>query len=187
VLAGCRWRALGSKGALTARFAAVRVRSPTGPTARAMATCAARRSGCSVNGAAAATAILPEQSATGHCAAPARRRHQSALGLRAGASATQAGARCVRGTIVDRPASTCIDGLHRLRLLQHLRLRAATRGNKTLPTSAPLKPRLPEICRALIARLFAPPKPPSRCPHCRKRLRFHSGKVPRWCYVSTKY
>jgi len=45
---------------------------------------------------------------------------------------------------------------------------------KLLLTTASPRPTLPEIRRALIARLFAPPKLLSRCPPCRRRLHPHS-------------
>jgi hypothetical protein len=78
-------------------------------------------------------------------------------------------------------------GLHRHALmtciafayLQHLRLKAAGRG-KNLPLNAPpARPTLPELRRAISGRLFAPPTPPSRCPHCYKRLRLVRQKVPK--------
>jgi hypothetical protein len=63
--------------------------------------------------------------------------------------------------------------------LENLRLKAAAgRGKKAANFAPPPRPTLPEIRRAVIARLFAPPKLPSRCPHCHKRLRLTS-KLPR--------
>ena len=50
--------------------------------------------------------------------------------------------------------------------LQDLRLRTAVRRKKMLLATAPPKQTLPEMRRAVIARLFVPPKLPSRCLHC---------------------
>jgi hypothetical protein len=120
VLDNCRWRRIiwrqGSKGALTARFAALRVgcRRAAQPASRPFA----RRGGLADRRMAQQrrAEILSEQSAARHVAAPPRRQHQSAVGLRAGPSAAQARTRPrgFRGTIVDRAASACAHELHRL-------------------------------------------------------------------------
>ena len=78
-------------------------------------------------------------------------------------------------------------GLHRHALmsciafayLQHRRLRAAGRGKKADPNGPPPQPSLPEIRRAIIARLFASPSIPFRCPHCHRRIAQHPSKVPK--------
>ena len=80
-------------------------------------------------------------------------------------------------------------GLHRHALmtciafayLQHRRLEAAGRGKKVDSNGPPPQPSLPEIRRAIIARLFAPPAIPYRCPHCHRRLPRHASKVPKQC------
>lgn len=83
-------------------------------------------------------------------------------------------------------------GLHRHALmtciacayLQHLRLtehRRTGRGKMTtcLPEPPP-SPSLPAMRRAIIGRLFASLVPPVLCPHCRRRFRLPSDiKVPR--------
>jgi SRSO17 transposase len=78
-------------------------------------------------------------------------------------------------------------GLHRHALmtciafayLQHRRLKAAGRGKKVAPGGPPPQPSLPEIRRAIIAKLFAPPAVPYRCPHCHRRILQHAFKVPK--------
>jgi hypothetical protein len=77
-------------------------------------------------------------------------------------------------------------GLHRHALMtcialaypQHRRLKAAGRGKKAGPDGPP-PPSLPEIRRAIIAKLFAPPAVPYRCPDCHRRISQHASKVPR--------
>jgi hypothetical protein len=63
--------------------------------------------------------------------------------------------------------------------LQHRRLKAAGRGKKVVPNGPPPQPSLPEIRRAIIAKLFAPPAIPYRCPHCHRRILQHASKVPK--------
>src|SRR3954463_10920933 len=78
-------------------------------------------------------------------------------------------------------------GLHRHALmtcigfayLQHRRLKAAGRGQKVGRNGPPPQPSLPEIRRAIIAKLFAPPAIPYRCPHCHRRILQHASKVPK--------
>src|SRR3954462_13155085 len=78
-------------------------------------------------------------------------------------------------------------GLHRHALmtcsafayLQHRRLKPAGRGKKVDGNGPPPQPSLPEIRRAIIAKLFAPPPVPYRCPHCHRRLPQHASNVPR--------
>jgi hypothetical protein len=62
--------------------------------------------------------ILPEQPATADLAARLGRRHQSALGLRVGPPAAQAGTGLapLRGPVLDRPTPTRANDLHGVRL-----------------------------------------------------------------------
>ena len=116
------WRQ-GTKGVLAARFAALRVRVADGPTVReakhlpgdeAWLIGEWRSSGerqFSLSNPPPRTALRTLAATTG-------RDHQGALGLRAGASAAQAGTRPrrFRGKVVDRAASTRAYELHCIRL-----------------------------------------------------------------------
>ncbi len=76
--------------------------------------------------------VLPLQLAHRHADQATGRRHQSALGLRAGPSATQGRARPrpLRGTVMERPAPTRTDVHDRARLPPVTSAQAGQRGEK---------------------------------------------------------
>src|SRR4051812_44320970 len=114
------WRS-GSKGPLSARFAALRVRVADGPRnadntrlpGDGRGHCPGRAGGRMARQ--RREEILPQQPAAADHAAAAGRHRQGALVLRAGASAAQARAwpRRLRGPVLDRPAPARPDDLHR--------------------------------------------------------------------------
>jgi SRSO17 transposase len=128
VLAGLPWRRItwrqGTKGPLTARFAASRIRVGDGATwgnnrhlpGEGREHCS-RRAGRRVAHEWRAQ-VLPQQPAAADLAAGARRRDQGPLGLRAGTPAAQAGTGLgpLRGPVLDRPAPARPDDLHGLRV-----------------------------------------------------------------------
>ena len=113
--------------------------------------------------------VLPVQPAARHSTEAAGLSHQGALGVRAGASATQgrARARSLRGPLLA--------GLHRHALmtliaylfLQHLRLQAA-KGEKKKTGGPPPQPTLPAIRRMLLDHMAHAMR--LRCPICRARF-----------------
>jgi SRSO17 transposase len=116
------WRR-GTKGRLSARFAAVRVRVADGPPQRIRDMGAQHLPGEEVwvigeHRSTGERKILPLQLARRHPAQADRRRHQGALGLRTGASAAQGGTwpRPLRGALMDGPAPARADDDDRLRL-----------------------------------------------------------------------
>src|SRR5206468_353663 len=123
--------------------------------------------------------VLPQQPAAADLTAAAGRRRQGALVLRTGTSAAQAvtWARRLRGPVLDRSASPRLDDLHRLCLSATPAPEGGGSGEKkVVPNGPPPQPSLPEIRRAIIARLFAPPAIPYRCPHCHRRILQHASK-----------
>src|SRR4051795_8949428 len=114
------WRS-GTKGPLSARFAALRVRVADGPRnadntrlpGDGRGHCPRRAGGRMARQ--RREEILPQQPAAADHAAAAGRHRQGALVLRAGASAAQARARSrrLRGPVLDRPAPARPDDLHR--------------------------------------------------------------------------
>lgn len=127
MLETAKWRTVswrrGTKGRLCARFAALRVRVADGPPQRIHDMGAQHLPGEEVWLGAYASLdrraeILPVQLAARHRAEAACRRHQGALGRRAGASATQGRTRPrpFRREILDGPAPTLPDVDDRLRL-----------------------------------------------------------------------
>src|SRR3954452_16397045 len=114
------WRS-GTKGPLSARFAALRVRVADGPRnadntrlpGDGRGHCPRRAGGRMARK--RREEILPQQPAAADHAAAAGRHRQGALVLRAGASAAQARAwpRRLRGPVLDRPAPARPDDLHR--------------------------------------------------------------------------
>ena len=106
--------------------------------------------------------VLSQQPAAPHVPARLGRRHQGALGLRAGAPAAQGrvGAGPLRGPVLDRPAPARPDVLHRLRLPATPAPRRTGPGENAPPVPGPPpSPSLPAVRRAIISKLFAPTIP----------------------------
>ena len=143
MLTGASWRSIswrrGTKGRLSARFAAMRVRVADGPPQRIRDMGSQHMPGAEAwligerrsNG---ERKYLSLQPAPRHVSQDARPHHQGALDLRAGAPASERGAwpRPFRGTILDRPAPPCPDDNDRLRLSAVAPARRGRRGKKEL-------------------------------------------------------
>ena len=97
--------------------------------------------------------------------------HQQLSGRNSGSAPSRA--------IVDPAASACADKLHRLRLPTAPEAPGSGAGNKRTRSPGSPNPTLPEVRRAVIARLIARPKSPTRCPHCQRRWHFKKHKVPK--------
>ena len=181
---GCRWRRIawrqGSKGPLAARFAAVRVRVADGPRSPRHGHLPGEE-----------VWLVGEWRSSGERKyylsnlPPGTSLRRLAATIKARWVCEQAHQQLKQELGLGAFEGRSWTGLHRHALmsciaftyLQHLRLaRRGTGEKEAAVTTAPPKPTLPEIRRAVIARLFAPPKLPSRCPHCQRRLRLHSHK-----------
>jgi SRSO17 transposase len=191
VLAALPWRRVswrpGTKGALAARFAAIRVRVADGPV---------WSNNRHLPGAEAW--LVGEWRSSGE-----RKFYLSNLSSRASlrtlAAAIKARWVCeqahqqLKGELgLGHFEGRSWTGLHRHALmsciafayLQYLRLagqrRSGRKKTRAHQPGPPPQPSLPALRRAIIGRLFAPLVPPVQCPHCRQQFQLPSdAKVPR--------
>lgn len=172
-LEAAKWRQVswrrGTKGKLSACFAAVRVRVADGPPQRIHDMGAQHLPGEEVwliGGTSfdRRTQVLPLQPVRGHANQTTGRCHQSSLGLRTAPSATQGRARPgpLRGAVMERFASTRADVHDCSRLPSVPSAQASQRGKKESRATAETEPAV--IRQAIIDRLTRPPDKP--CPHC---------------------
>jgi len=123
------------------------------------------------------TEILSVEPSCRHADRGRRRRHQGALGLRTGASATQGGTR--PRPFLDRAASTRSHDNDRLRLPPNKKARSG--GTEKRVSDPPPQPRLPAVRQAILDRFSRPP--PHHCPHCGGTL---PANISHFCQSSAR-
>ena len=178
MLAGASWRSVswrrGTKGRLSARFAAVRVRVADGPTQRIRDMGGQHMPGDEAwligeRRVQRRAQILPLEPARRHADQGARQHHQGALDLRAGASATEGGtrSRSLRGTILAWPSPSRPHDDDRLCLPSASPPRKRAKRGKKI-NGPPPQPSLPAVRHAILAHIMRWQH--QRCPHCRRWL-----------------